>query len=357
MSTDQTKSKISNNIRWYQDKRPVYKQLSKKVETILSEIISIKEIHVHAISSRTKTIDSFEKKIEGLKYNDPINQITDFSGIRIITYVESDLQLICELIRTNFIIDPKNSEDKTSLLGIDKVGYRSIHFICQMPYDRIKLEEYKKFNGLFFEIQVRTLLQHSWAEIEHDKDYKFSGVLPDNLKRRFKILAGLLELADREFNNLAFEIENHRDSIISDTKKGNLEIKIDGTSVKLFFKVKFENLLKKGLKPTFFNDNYEKIIFDELSLFGIETLDDLNKIIPNDFSEKIIMSETINTIHNQNYAGLLRELMIIFDSQRYFEYCWRKDWFSIHPNTIKLLKLYNIPIEKYMDEFELDITY
>src|SRR5438309_774277 len=49
------------------------------------------------------------------------------------------------------------------------------------------------------EIQVRTILQHSWAEIEHDIQYKSVSVIPAEIRRRFMSLAGMLEIADREF--------------------------------------------------------------------------------------------------------------------------------------------------------------
>ena len=53
-------------------------------------------------------------------------------------------------------------------------------------------------------IQVRTVLQHAWAEFEHDIRYK--GTIPDehvpDFDRRFTLAAGLLELADREFSTI-----------------------------------------------------------------------------------------------------------------------------------------------------------
>ena len=51
---------------------------------------------------------------------------------------------------------------------------------------------------------MRTVLQHAWAEFEHDIRYK--GTIPDeharDLDRRFTLAAGLLELADREFSTI-----------------------------------------------------------------------------------------------------------------------------------------------------------
>jgi hypothetical protein len=52
------------------------------------------------------------------------------------------------------------------------------------------------------QVQIRTVLQHAWAEFEHDIRYK--GTIPaahvSEFDRRFTLAAGLLELADREFS-------------------------------------------------------------------------------------------------------------------------------------------------------------
>lgn len=55
--------------------------------------------------------------------------------------------------------------------------------------------------ALVTQVQVRTVLQHAWAEFEHDIRYK--GTVPDEhaseFDRRFTLAAGLLEPADQEF--------------------------------------------------------------------------------------------------------------------------------------------------------------
>lgn len=357
MKRQKTKKTISEAVSWYSGMRPIYEQLSKKVESIIQEIINDQNIHIHAIYCRAKEIDSFTKKIEDPKYNDPISQITDFSGIRIITYVESDLELVCKVLESHFEIDPENSIDKSKSLGIDKVGYRSIHYVCKLPNDRIKLPEYKKFDGLFFEVQVRTILQHAWAEIEHDKDYKFSGELPLYLKRRFKVLAGVLELADREFNQLAFEIDKYSASVTSDTKKGKLDILIDSTSIKSYLEIKFSLLIKKGMKPAFFDDDYEKKVLEELRIFGIQTLKNLDDIIPADFLEKVLKYRAIGPDGRYNYAGILRDLMMVVDIEKYFNECWRQSWTGMDKTTVELMKSYKVSIDKYIEKLDLRVDY
>jgi ppGpp synthetase/RelA/SpoT-type nucleotidyltranferase len=105
-------------------------------------------------------------------------------GLRIICYIYSDIKKISDLIRDNFIIH--EAEDKSEKLGIDKFGYQSVHFIVSLSKHRTNLPEYSRFKGIEFEIQVRTILQHTWAQIEHDRNYKFRGKLPESLQKRFQ---------------------------------------------------------------------------------------------------------------------------------------------------------------------------
>ncbi|HTA28165.1 MAG TPA: hypothetical protein VK809_10270 [Bacteroidia bacterium] len=343
----------SDFINWYSESRPLYVKLSKKVESIIEEIINDQKIPIHAINSRAKEINSFAKKIEDSKYSDPFKQITDLSGIRIIAYVESDLDIISKLIEKHFVIDKANSVNKNKSLGTDKVGYRSIHYIAKLPDDRLKFPEYKKFENLCFEIQLRTILQHAWAEIEHDKNYKFTGVLPETLKRRFNVLAGVLEMADREFNQIASEIDKRSDSVTADTKQGKLDISIDSTSIKSFLKIKFDSLIKLGLRPEFPNDDYERKILIELSDFGIITLEDLDRIIPDDFNSKILNFQNIS---KQNYAGILRDIMMLKDANKYFKRCWKKNWLGADESSVNFIKSYNPAIEEILNEHDVEIA-
>src|SRR6185503_1723451 len=63
-----------------------------------------------------------------------------------------------------------------------------------------------KFEGWPFEVQIRSILQHAWAEIEHDIGYKSPRALSYPTRRSFARLASLLELADIEFTRLRAEV-------------------------------------------------------------------------------------------------------------------------------------------------------
>ncbi|MFD2873641.1 GTP pyrophosphokinase family protein [Mucilaginibacter ximonensis] len=339
-------------VQWYANNRGLYKKLSVKIHNIISEVIEESPIIVHAITNRTKEVESFKNKIDDPKYIDPIKQITDLSGLRIIVYVEDDLKPICEILENTFHIDASNSLDKSEELGTDKVGYRSIHYIAYIKEERLDLPEYKKFKDLKFEIQVRTILQHAWAEIEHDKNYKFNGVLPPEIKRRFKILAGSLELMDREFNSISKEIDIISQKVSLTDKKDDLKkVEINSTTLKSFLNTQLKELIKNGMVEASFNGKDAELI-KELHQFGIKTLNDLQEIIPKDLKQNIAAS-----YESRGYTllGITRHIMIIKNADLYFTKCWnKKSWARFRYESAILLRKY-IDLDRIISKYGVGI--
>src|SRR5262249_19774054 len=79
------------------------------------------------------------------------------------------------------------------------------------------------YRDLVAEIQVRTVLQHAWAEIQHDIQYKSVTTIPVAIRRRFMALAGLLEIADREFQAIQDDDERLRQDARKSVDAGKLE--------------------------------------------------------------------------------------------------------------------------------------
>ncbi|MEM9361475.1 MAG: hypothetical protein AAGA43_02520 [Bacteroidota bacterium] len=323
---------------WYVKNRQTYEKLSKKVQTILIEIFDENQIEYHQVNCRTKTFESFSKKMSNPKYKSE-TEVTDLSGIRVISYVEDSIPFICRLIEENFEIDKENSLDKSKDLGLDKVGYKSVHYIAKLPHSRVSLSENKKFKDLKFEIQVRTILQHSWAEIEHDRNYKFVGNLPDKIQRRFKLLAGLLELADNEFNSISKEIDSYSKEVKSKAKKGDLEIAINSTSLQQYIKLKISSIPNVKLTP---KSTIDEPLIKEVLNYGVDTLNEFESIIP----DKLF--ETYAKISNEISAvGIVRDVLIIHDYKRYFNKSYQQNWI-FHPDDFFL-------DDKLYSEFGLDI--
>lgn len=72
-------------------------------------------------------------------------------------------------------------------------GYRSTHAIISFGEDRTDLSEYLKFKGLKCEVQLTLILNHAWAEVEHDILYKEAAQIPLLDKKRYGVLKSRLE--------------------------------------------------------------------------------------------------------------------------------------------------------------------
>jgi len=207
--------------KYVSEQRDTYRLLSEKARELLSTILSSSGIVPHSITNREKGPEELREKIirEGGAPDVLFNGINDLAGVRIIAYFPSDVDNIVPLIEKEFNIDSKHSMDKRLSSDPSIFGYASVHFVVEFRPEMIKLPEYALFDKMKCEIQVRTILQHAWAEIEHDIVYKSPGEIPFRVRRRFACLAGLLEIADREFESLRQDEMAVRQAIQSRIKK------------------------------------------------------------------------------------------------------------------------------------------
>ena len=225
----------------YRERYGFYESLAATIKRILEEALERKRIQVHSVQARAKEPSSFAKKVaqpsetdsDRPKYTCPLQQITDLAGVRVITYFPGTLQEIDQLLRDEFHI-LERSDKSAELIEGDRFGYRSIHYLVKFTSRRSQLPEYASFYGAITEIQVRTILQHAWAEIEHDIQYKSVAVIPAEIRRRFMALAGMLELADREFQaiqNADKELTEEARSRVAEGQLSQVEITPDALKV------------------------------------------------------------------------------------------------------------------------------
>ena len=147
--------------------------LAPRVSSLITDLLRDSSLRAHSVSARVKTRESMARKLS--ERNPPyshLDEITDVIGIRIITYFDDDVDLVASTIEANFDVDADNSVDKRSLLEPDRFGYLSVHYVATLSETRASLREWARFADRKFEIQIRSILQHAWAEIEHDLGYK-----------------------------------------------------------------------------------------------------------------------------------------------------------------------------------------
>lgn len=188
----------------YEAVRGLYEAFAAKLAEVITECLSDQKVTVHSVTHRAKSPDSFERKAAQpspdnpllAKYDNAVDDITDKAGVRVITYFRSTVDTVACILAGQFEVLEKTKKISSEP---DRLGYQSDHYLIKYSDERAGLPEYRRFAGLIAEIQVRTILQHAWAEIEHDVQYKSVATLPSEIRRRFAELAGLIEIADREF--------------------------------------------------------------------------------------------------------------------------------------------------------------
>ena len=219
----------------YKENYATFQEFTDKIIKLIHELLQKRKIDAQ-IEHRTKSIESFFVKIqrERKDYRNPLEEVTDLVGIRIIAYYKEDVDRIGEIIKREFDVDWENSIDKAQTLDPDRFGYLSVHYVISLSSHRKELTEWKAFANIKAEIQVRTILQHAWAEISHKLIYKTAEEVPKNLRRQLFRLSALLELADEDFSNLSKLIEEAKEHCSQELKKGKLDIGLDLTSLDVY---------------------------------------------------------------------------------------------------------------------------
>ena len=276
----------SNNLLTLYDKNLLlYQTFESEIEHQIKRILQTNEITYNAITSRLKSRESLAEKIDRKqgKYTH-ISDVTDIVGVRIITYYSEDVDKIAEIIEREFDVDTENSIDKRKSLEPDRFGYCSVHYVVKMSSNRLSLPEYKAFDGLKCEIQIRSVLQHAWAEIEHDIGYKSEITVPKEMRRSFSRIAGLLEIADKEFDQIRHALIEYKSSAETQIKDKNfLDRELDAVILQVMLKsnekivninTHISNIIKRPLDEVT-NDDFKPTIH-KLNYLGITTVGQLN---------------------------------------------------------------------------------
>jgi putative GTP pyrophosphokinase len=163
---------------------------------------------IDRISARAKSVDRFlgkAAKLEDgkLKYEDPLNQIQDQVGARIVTFYASDVERIRLEIEKYF----KYIESQKIVPESEReFGYEGRHFILFVPEDLIDDTVSREESVELFELQIKTLFQHAWSEAEHDLGYKPSVKLTSDQNRRLAFTAAQAWGADQIFDEMFRQI-------------------------------------------------------------------------------------------------------------------------------------------------------
>ena len=262
----------------YHDNLPRFREVEQEVQEKLKRTLADAGLLVAAIESRVKAADSLAGKLElkGHKYNS-LADLTDILGLRVITFYIDDVDKVASAVERLFTIDWENTVDKRKIHEIDSFGYLSLHYICSVPGFPYR-----------FEIQMRTLLQHAWANMDHDTGYKSGVEIPKRYLRNMSRLAGMLELVDDEFSKIRIELTDYRRRVQALVRSGNLdEVPVDGDTFRSYLELGPFDQLNKRIASMNQAEIQEVPLMPYLAVFkgiGLKTLGDIATIIK-DYSE------------------------------------------------------------------------
>jgi len=256
-----------------------YVQFSEKRYLIVNsikeqvEILLVKLNSNPVVSGRIKNFDSyFSKYLKQLKSGNKTPNISDLLGVRIICPFIEDLSTAEKIIRENFkILETERKGHYT----FKEFGYESTHILVEIPSSI--LAEHGDPGTKIAEIQIRTILQDAWAEVEHELVYKAEfSPFDEPMKRKLAAVNASLSLADIIFQ----EIRSYQ-------RKYSKEL---GKRRKSFFQ-KIE-------------ESIDDLLFDSSSkLTGIEQVMDASPLLYDENSENQSIDDLLVnalTAHNQN---------------------------------------------------------
>ena len=149
---------------------------------------------------RIKEISSAIAKIGRKNYKDPITEMTDLVGVRFVVLLAEEIQKVCDVIESidwEWHISRDFSQEIQENPTI--FDYQSKHYEIR-PKQTFIHENHEILDTFCCEVQVRSLLQHAYAELVHDNVYKTDGIVPHQAKREVAKSMALMEATDDIFS-------------------------------------------------------------------------------------------------------------------------------------------------------------
>ncbi|MBD3341193.1 MAG: hypothetical protein GF353_18955 [Candidatus Lokiarchaeota archaeon] len=151
-----------------------------------------------------------------------LKNMHDLLGGRISVFFNGDLPLIDLELRKSSLFEVSEerskayfNKDHLNKLGLNHVsqvdkdsGYTSIHYIVRLK-ESVLPEEKRPW----FEIQVRTLIQDAWADIEHVLGYKPNKSTILSVRKQFQLIASQLCVIDEHFDFLRHELSKYQEKV------------------------------------------------------------------------------------------------------------------------------------------------
>lgn len=199
----------------YAAQRTIYEDFCGLIVMLLEDMLRKGKYKYH-ITSRVKDekslLEKIKRKRQESKEYKHVGDIEDIAGVRVVFYTDLDRKRFVKSFKKEFGNSVKVTETK------GKHGYSSTHIITTLGEKRSELSEYKIFKNLTCEVQLTLILDHVWAEVEHDVLYKMNSkmkkidsVYYQNLEIRMEnIMSQYIKRASSELESILLEVKKNK---------------------------------------------------------------------------------------------------------------------------------------------------
>lgn len=197
----------------YEIERPHFEALAERIEAALARDLGSAGVYCE-VASRAKEVGSFLKKALREGYDDPLGEIGDKAGVRVIVPYLEDVPRVEAAVGALCHVDDR--EQKLEALDYDRLGYLGVHLDVR-PRSEILVgcpdlgDDRAELENRHAELQIHSKAQSAWAVVSHDLLYKPPVESPVEAKRAITRLVALVEIFDGEVDRLRKVIESAPD--------------------------------------------------------------------------------------------------------------------------------------------------
>ncbi len=266
----------------YQVLIPRYQRVVDEVKFALNDALERSELTV-SLTGRVKSTASFLEKIDRKQYDDPLRQMTDLAGVRVVCQFTAHLAEVEKALRELFLIHER--VNKTALLGPDRMGYFGTHYIVQLA-EAHQGPRYDKIRDLKCEVQVKTILHDAWAQIDHSLMYKAESSIPEKERRELNSVSALLEVAQSIFDRTSETRARYVEEVEQKLARPSefLDQPIDRETLSAYTRRTYPTL------PV--NRKIQELILEQLDTGRYRTLRDLDQVV-------LAASDAVDAFKNQ----------------------------------------------------------
>ncbi len=317
----------------YAARRMIAEKVCSEAIPLIKNALRQHSVDAMLVVSRIKDEESFVEKCIRKEYASPAVQVTDLLGIRIVLNSEYDLENAETAVRKVLNIDTEKSPNYLVAEEPSIMGYRSLHLVGSLTTNNAMGDT---DDSIFrFEVQIRTALQHAWAELEHKLSYKKPGSLPDFLQRRLYLAAAGLEMVDQAFGDIVRYASDYSKAVVGqDAKYPRDEVNYLATRALLIELLKdmgLSHMKVEEPKPTTVQN-----IVQDFRDFGITELSDLRELI--DRADKTRLKAALQERKPIRLRGMGIYLLMSDDPKRYFENVFSGNFRALSGRLLKLVK-------------------